>query len=129
MSSSIGENLRLTLFGQSHSPAVGMTLEGIPAGSLISFEDLSRFLSRRAPGRNAWSTPRREADEPEFLSGIVGNRTCGTPLTAIIRNRDAHSSDYAALKDVPRPGHADYTAEIKYGGFQDVNTFRQFDDL
>ena len=78
MSSSIGENLRLTIFGQSHSAAVGMTLEGFPAGFEYDPEALSRFLARRAPGRNAWSTPRKEADNPEFLSGLTGNRTCGT---------------------------------------------------
>ena len=120
MSSSIGENLRLTIFGQSHSPAVGMTLEGIPAGFTIDMEALGRFLARRAPGRNAWSTPRKEADAPEFLSGLVGNTTCGAPLSAIIRNTNTRSGDYELLKTVPRPGHADYTAEIKYGGHQDA---------
>ena len=120
MSSTIGENLRLTLFGQSHSPAVGMTMEGLPAGFAFDPEALSRFLARRAPGRNAWSTPRKEADEPEFLSGLVGNTTCGTPLTAIIRNTNTRSGDYSLLKTVPRPGHADFPAEIKYSGFQDA---------
>ncbi len=119
MSSSIGENLRLTIFGQSHSPAIGMTLEGLPAGLEIDMDALNAFLARRAPGRNAWSTPRKEADAPEFLSGLFQGRTCGTPLTAMIRNGDTRSKDYAALKDVPRPGHADYTAEIRYRGFQD----------
>ncbi len=119
MSSSIGENLRLTLFGQSHSPAVGMTLEGFPAGFRIDPEELNRFLERRAPGRNAWSTPRKEADRPEFLSGLTGQTTCGAPLTAVIENTNTRSQDYSRLKDVPRPGHADYTAEIKYRGFQD----------
>ena len=120
MSSSIGENLRLTIFGQSHSPAVGMTMEGLPAGFEVDMEELNRFLARRAPGRNAWSTPRKEADAPEFLSGLVGSVTCGVPLTAVIRNGNTRSSDYELLKTVPRPGHADYTAEIKYGGHQDV---------
>ena len=119
MSSSIGENLRLTIFGQSHSPAVGMTLEGFPAGFTYDGEALRRFLSRRAPGRNAWSTSRREADEPEFLSGLVDHTTCGAPLTAVIRNTNTRSGDYALLKTVPRPGHADYPAEVKYFGFQD----------
>ena len=119
MSSSVGENIRLTLFGQSHSPAVGMTLEGIPAGKKIDQEELYRFLLRRAPGRNDWSTQRRETDQPEFLSGLVNSVTCGTPLTAVIRNADTRSGDYASLKTVPRPGHADYTAEVKYGGHQD----------
>ena len=119
MSSSYGENLHLTIFGQSHSPAIGMTLEGIPAGEPIDFEALQRFLERRAPGRNAYSTARREADAPEFLSGLRGNTTCGVPLTAIIRNGDTRSKDYAPFSAVPRPGHADYTANVKYFGFQD----------
>ena len=119
MSSTIGENLKLTLFGQSHSPAIGMTLEGFPAGFHIDQEKLIRFLQRRAPGQNAWSTPRKEADKPEFLSGLAGQTTCGAPLTAIIRNTSIRSQDYSQLKDIPRPGHADYTAEIKYHGYQD----------
>ncbi len=119
MSSSYGQNLRLTVFGQSHSAAIGVTMEGIPAGESIDFERLQRFLDRRAPGRNAYSTARRETDIPEFLSGLRGNVTCGTPLTAILRNSDTRSGDYAAFSQLPRPGHADYTAQIKYGGNQD----------
>ena len=119
MSSTYGENLHLTIFGQSHSPAIGMTLEGIPAGEQIDFEALQRFLERRAPGRNAYSTARREADTPEFLSGLRGDTTCGVPLTAIIRNGDTRSKDYAPFSAVPRPGHADYTANVKYFGYQD----------
>ena len=117
--SQYGEHLRLTVFGQSHAPAIGMTLEGLPAGEVIDMEALQAFLERRAPGRNDWSTPRREADAPEFLSGLVGNVTCGAPLTAIIRNTNTRSGDYANLAVVPRPGHADYTAQVKYGGHQD----------
>ena len=119
MSSTYGENLHLTIFGQSHSPAIGMTLEGIPAGEQIDFEALQRFLERRAPGRNAYSTARKEADAPEFLSGLRGDTTCGVPLTAIIRNGDTRSKDYAPFSAVPRPGHADYTANVKYFGYQD----------
>lgn len=119
MSSSYGENLHLTIFGQSHSPAIGMTLEGIPAGEQIDFEALQRFMERRAPGRNAYSTARKEADAPEFLSGLRGDTTCGVPLTAIIRNGDTRSKDYAPFSAVPRPGHADYTANVKYFGHQD----------
>ena len=117
--SSYGENLRITIFGQSHSPAIGVTVEGIPAGERIDTAELARFLARRAPGRNEWSTPRREADAPEFLSGLKDSVTCGAPLAAIIRNADTRSQDYAALADTPRPGHADYTAQVKYGGAQD----------
>jgi len=120
MSSSYGDRLRLTIFGQSHSPAIGVTVEGLPAGTEIDFERLQEFLNRRAPGRNAWSTSRKEEDAPEFLSGLKGNVTCGTPLTAIIRNTNTRSGDYAPFADTPRPGHADYTAHIKYGGHQDA---------
>ena len=120
MSSTYGENLHLTIFGQSHAPAIGMILEGLPAGETIDMAALQTFLDRRAPGRNDWSTPRKEADQPEFLSGLVGNVTCGAPLTAIIRNTNTRSGDYENLKDIPRPGHADYTAYAKYHGFQDA---------
>ena len=119
MSSSYGENLRITIFGQSHSPAIGVTMEGIPAGETIDMDALQAFLRRRAPGQNDWSTPRKEGDVPEFLSGLVENRTCGAPLTAVIRNTNTKSADYAPFADTPRPGHADYTAWVKYGGAAD----------
>ena len=119
MSSSYGENIRLTIFGQSHSPAIGVTLEGLPAGQPIDMEALQRFLKRRAPGQNAYSTPRKEADLPEFVSGLVEDVTCGAPMTAIIRNTNTRSGDYANLVRTPRPGHADYTAQVKFGGAQD----------
>ena len=119
MSSTYGENIRLTIFGQSHSPAIGMTLEGLPAGETLDLDALNRFLQRRAPGQNAWSTARKEADAPEFVSGLRGSTTCGTPLTALIRNTDTRSKDYSLLRHEPRPGHADYTAHVKFGGNQD----------
>ena len=119
MSSSYGENLKLTIFGQSHSPAVGMTLEGVPAGNTVDFERLGLFLARRAPGRSDYSTPRKEPDLPEFLGGFVGNTTCGAPIAAIIRNTDTRSGDYDELRRIPRPGHADFTAQQKFGGAQD----------
>ena len=120
MSSTYGENLKLSIFGQSHGAAIGMTLDGIPAGLPVDPEKLQYFLDRRAPGQNDWSTPRKETDAPEFLSGIVDGFTCGAPIAAIIHNTNTRSGDYDNLKSVPRPGHADYTAEIKYGGFQDA---------
>lgn len=120
MSSTYGKNLKLTIFGQSHGPAIGMTLDGIPAGLSVDFEELQSFLNRRAPGQNDWSTPRKEADIPEFLAGIVDGCTCGAPIAAMIRNTNTRSGDYDNLKNCPRPGHADYTAQIKYGGFQDA---------
>ena len=119
MSSSYGKNIKLTIFGQSHSKAIGMTLEGIPAGKKIDYEKLFEFMQRRAPGKNAYSTPRKEADAPEFLSGVVGNITCGTPITAVIMNTNTRSSDYDILKNIPRPGHADYTGYVKYGEDRD----------
>ena len=120
MSSTYGENLKLSIFGQSHAPAIGMTLDGIPAGLPVDLEALQAFLNRRAPGQNDYSTPRKEEDRPEFLSGLLDGHTCGAPLAAIIRNTNTRSGDYSNLKDCPRPGHADYTAQVKYGGFQDV---------
>ena len=119
MSSTYGENLKLSIFGQSHSPAIGMVLDGIPAGLPVDTQRLQEFLNRRAPGQNDYSTPRREEDCPEFLGGILDGFTCGAPIAAVIRNRNTRSGDYANLQDCPRPGHADYTAQIKYGGFQD----------
>lgn len=120
MSSFYHGAIELSIFGQSHSAAIGVSISGLPAGFAIDLDALGTFLRRRAPGRNAWSTPRKEADTPEFLSGLVGNVTCGAPLCAIIRNTNTRSQDYRNLIDIPRPGHADYTAQEKFGGFQDV---------
>ncbi len=120
MSSIYGESLKLSIFGQSHGPAIGMTLDGIPAGLSVDTVSLQAFLTRRAPGGHQYSTPRREADQFEFLSGIVDGFTCGAPIAAIIRNTNTRSGDYANFKDCPRPGHADYTAQIKYNGYQDA---------
>ena len=119
MSSTYGHSLRLSIFGQSHANAIGMTLDGLPAGLAVDEQALARFLARRAPGQNEFSTTRKEPDAPEFLCGLVNGRTCGAPLTAIIRNTNTRPGDYAALRALPRPGHADYTAECKYHGFQD----------
>ena len=119
MSSTFGENLKLSIFGQSHGAAIGMTLDGIPAGLPVNLEKLQAFLNRRAPGQNDWSTPRKEEDRPEFLGGILEGFTCGAPIAAVISNTNTRSGDYQNLKDCPRPGHADYTAQVKYGGYQD----------
>ena len=120
MASIFGNNLKISIFGQSHAPAVGVVMDGLPAGEPVDLAALGAFLKRRAPGQNPWSTPRKESDEPEILSGLAGGVTCGAPLTAVIRNTDTRSSDYRELRDVPRPGHADYTAQAKFGGFQDT---------
>lgn len=121
MSSTYGENLKLSIFGQSHGTAIGMTLDGIPAGLPVDEAKLQAFLSRRSPGGKAYATTRKEADCPEFLAGIVNGYTCGAPIAAIIKNTNTKSADYASLIDCPRPGHADYTAQVKYKGFQDVS--------
>ena len=120
MSSTYGKNIKLSIFGQSHGKAIGMTLDGVPAGLPVDLEKLQSFLNRRAPGNPAYATPRKEEDVPEFLSGIVNGYTCGAPIAAVIYNQNTRSSDYSNLMDCPRPGHADYTAQIKYKGYQDV---------
>ena len=121
MSSTYHGNLTVSIFGQSHSGGIGVVIDGLPAGERIDLDALQAFLGRRAPGKNAWSTARSEADMPEILSGLVNDITCGAPLTAVIRNTNTRSGDYNNLRDIPRPGHADYTAHIKYGGHQDVS--------
>ena len=110
-----GECLRLEIFGQSHAAAIGMTLEGVPAGARVDFDALMRFMQRRAPGRGEYATARREADVPEFTSGLRNGVTDGAPITAVIRNTDVRPHDYDALRTVPRPGHADYSAWLRYG--------------
>lgn len=119
MSSSFGNNIRVSVAGESHGEALGVIIDGLPAGFCVDMEELVAFLKRRAPGRNRFSTPRKEADTPAFLSGLAGNVTTGAPILATIQNTNTRSGDYAALREVPRPGHADLTADIKYGGFQD----------
>ena len=120
MSSTYGEQLKLSIFGQSHGPAIGVVLDGIPAGLPVNMEQLQKFLMRRAPGQAAYTTSRNEADNPEFLGGILNGYTCGAPIAAVIHNTNTKSEDYNNLKDCPRPGHADYTAQLKYKGYQDV---------
>ncbi len=120
MTSVCGKNLRVTIFGQSHSAAIGVTIDGLPAGKKINMDQLNAFLQRRAPGQNDYSTERKEADIPEFVSGLVDGTTCGAPLTAIIRNTDVRSGDYSQFSDIPRPAHVDYAAQAKFGGVQDV---------
>lgn len=119
MSSTIGQTLKITVFGQSHSPAIGAVIEGFPAGFEPDFDALAAFMARRAPG-GALATARKEADEVRFLSGLADGKTCGAPLSLMIENTDTRSKDYAALADIPRPSHADYPAAVKYGAHNDV---------
>ncbi len=120
MSSDFGKTLRVGVFGESHGAAIGVTVDGLPAGERIDMDELQTFLDRRRPGKNPLSTARRETDVPEFLSGLRDGVTCGTPLCAVIHNSDQHSADYAELADKPRPSHADYTAWVKWRGQADM---------
>ena len=120
MSSEFGKILKVSVFGQSHGTAIGVNIDGLPAGEEIDLEELQRFLDRRRPGKNKLSTARNEGDAPEILSGLLEGKTCGAPLCAVIRNSDQHSKDYADLADKPRPGHADYTAWVKWKGHADM---------
>ena len=121
MASTFGHNVKISIFGQSHSAAIGVVIDGLPAGIALDEEKLQKFLDRRAPGKSRYSTARKEADRPEFLSGLVDGVTCGAPLAAVIRNTNTRSADYDNIRDIPRPGHADYTAHVKYNGFEDVS--------
>ena len=111
--------MRYTIFGESHGPAIGVTLEGVPAGLELDMDFIRSELARRAPGQNAMTTARKEADEPQILSGVFEGKTTGTPLCAVIFNTDTRSKDYAKLKNLPRPGHADYTGFVRYHGCND----------
>ena len=119
MSSSFGTALKLQIFGQSHGAAIGMTLDGFPSGFAPDMEALQAFLSRRAPGQGAYTTARKEADIPEFLSGLVDGHTCGAPICAIIRNTDTRSGDYANIATIPRPSHIDLPLWMKHGNQAD----------
>ncbi len=119
MSSIFGNKIRVSIFGQSHGEKIGCVLDGLPAGEAVDLVALRQFLSRRAPGQ-AGTTARRETDEPHIVSGLLNGFTCGAPLCVLMDNADARPADYDALKDTPRPGHADYPAHVKYRGFEDI---------
>ena len=111
--------MKYIIFGESHGPAIGVALEGLPSGIALDMDFIASEMARRAPGQNAMTTARREKDAPEILSGVFEGRTTGTPLCAVIRNTDTHSQDYAKLRTLPRPGHADYTGFVRYAGWGD----------
>lgn len=139
MSSTYGNNIKLSIFGQSHSEAIGVVIDGIPAGERFDLDAVRKFLKRRAPGDGSFSTARKEADEPRILSGLLSGRSfqeigvfeeseasdrfyysCGAPICAVIQNGDTRSKDYKNLLDVPRPSHADFPAFVKYKSFHDI---------
>lgn len=115
----LGRELRLLSFGESHGKVIGAVLEGVPAGLPISEADVQRILDLRRPGQSKYTTARKERDIVEILSGVFEGRTTGAPLTMIIRNEDIVSSYYKEFLRRPRPGHADYVARLKYGGYND----------
>ena len=120
MSSTFGNSLHLSIFGQSHSEAIGCSLDGLPAGIPVDLEALQSFCDRRAPGRDETATKRREADQVHVLCGIHEGHTCGAPFAAVIQNTNTRSKDYSGLRRVPRPGHADWPAYVRYGNWHDV---------
>lgn len=119
MSGIWGNNLKISIFGESHGNAIGINIDGLPAGIELDLDKIDKEMKRRAPGKSSISTSRNESDIPEILSGYFDGKTTGTPLCAIIRNSDTRSKDYGEVKNLMRPGHADYTGHIKYSGFND----------
>jgi len=119
MSNTIGRLYRVTSFGESHGRCVGVVVDGCPAGHRLDLEHVQAELDRRRPGQNNVSTPRREDDKVEVLSGVFNGVTTGAPVCMLVWNRDRDSTRYEELRWTPRPGHADYTAEKRYGGHQD----------
>ena len=120
MSSEFGNKVKVSVFGQSHGEAIGVVINGLPSGEKIDLDKLQSFMERRRGGKNPYSTKRSEADVPKILSGVVDSHTCGMPFSAIIENADKRSEDYSEILDKPRPGHADYTAFVKWQGNADM---------
>lgn len=115
----IGTAIRLTIYGESHGPSIGAVLDGLPPGVSIDWDEVRRHMERRAPGRSALATDRKEKDAFEIQSGYFEGYTTGTPLCILIRNGDQHSKDYSDLRHLMRPGHADYAGHVRYGGYND----------
>ena len=120
MSSTIGNRVRLSIFGESHGEAIGCVLDGLPAGEALDMEEIHVQMARRAPGRDKTATTRLESDIPAILSGTLNGRTTGAPLAMVIRNENQRSGDYQNLEILPRPGHADFTGHVRYSGYNDV---------
>jgi chorismate synthase len=120
MSSSFGEYVRISIFGESHGEAIGVVLDNLPAGQAIDEEQLAVQMARRAPGRDLAATPRHEGDRVCIVSGLLHGKTTGAPLCGMIENTNTRSADYENLRILPRPGHADYTGAVRYHGANDV---------
>lgn len=126
MANQWGRLLRITLFGESHGVGVGLVLEGLPPGFAVDLDHINEELARRRPGHSQLTSSRSETDEFEIISGLKSNRTTGAPLTVLLRNKDPRSRDYQDIRYQPRPGHADFTAYIKYRGHNDHRGGGQF---
>ncbi len=114
-----GNNIKISIFGESHGQAIGIVIDGLPAGHLLDMENITEQMERRAPGRNNLSTQRKELDAPIILSGVFEGKTTGAPLCAMIKNDDTNSKDYAKLNNTMRPSHADYPARVKFNRYND----------
>lgn len=120
MSSFWNNRISISIFGESHGPAIGVVIDNLPPGEYINIEELGRFLARRAPKKDGTTTTRSEKDLPQIMSGLINDKTTGTPLCAFIQNTDTRSKDYSNISKLARPGHADYTGAVRYKGFNDV---------
>ncbi len=110
-----GKQFTICTWGESHGPALGVVINGCPAGLSLDLSDIQKYLDRRKPGQSRYTTARKESDEAEILSGVFEGRTTGTPISIMVRNLDQRSRDYSNIMDTYRPGHADYTYDMKYG--------------
>lgn len=120
MGSVFGNKVKISVFGESHGTAIGVVIDGLPSGEKIDMDEVYRQMARRAPGNDKTATPRKEADKPEILSGMLDGVTTGAPLAAVIYNTNTRSADYGNIMNAPRPGHSDYTAYLRYDGYNDV---------
>lgn len=120
MSSVWGTNIKLSVFGESHGPAIGVVIDSLPAGAELDMEQIYVQMARRAPGQDKTTTARAEKDLPRIVSGVLNGVTTGAPLCALIENTNTHSRDYADLSVMPRPSHSDYPAYVKYKGYNDI---------
>lgn len=120
MSSTYGDKIKISVFGESHGNGIGVVIDGFPAGVKIDMDSVMTQMSRRAPGKDRTATPRKESDLPKVLSGMLGDTLTGAPLCAVIENTNTRSGDYGNLLSCPRPGHSDYTAFVKYNGANDI---------
>lgn len=120
MSSTFGDKIKISIFGESHGNGIGVVIDGLPAGEKIDMDAVHEQMARRAPGRDKTATPRKESDLPKVLSGMLGDTLTGAPLCAVIENTNTRSQDYGNLLSKPRPGHSDYTAFVKYRASNDI---------